>query len=111
MLPGPYASFLNSEGFQQIADLRYRLQLTAWWNPRAENRLQIVVLTAGRTALIKGDKTYYLRSVTPEGETWARDLPSLHDYLEHHFPELRIAFAHFRDVPAELAEGEVRRRM
>jgi hypothetical protein len=31
----------------------------------------------------------------------------LRDYLEAHFPELRIAFSHFRDVPHELAESKV----
>jgi hypothetical protein len=65
----------------------------------------------GRATLIKGDKSYYLKSVGTEGETWARDIRLLHDYLEGHFPELRISFSHFRDVPPELAQTEVRRRM
>lgn len=111
MLGADYAEALLREGFQPVGSLHYRLQLTAWWNAAPDKRLQVIVLPAGRATLVKGDKSYYLKSVGPEGETWARDVPALHDYLEAHFPELRISFSHFRDVPPELAEAEVRRRM
>ena len=105
----PCLEILHQEGFRQIGWLDYRLRLTAWWNPIAH--LQLLVVEIGTAALLKGDKTYYLKSVSREGETWARDIGELHNYLENHFPELRVSFAHFRDLPAELAQAETRRRM
>lgn len=111
MLAELYADILRQEGFQHIGQLDYRIHLTIWWNPAPDKLLQVIVLAMGRFVLIKGDKSYYLKSVSAEGETWARDLGLLHDYLENHFPELRIAFSHFRDVPAELAQAEVKKRM
>jgi hypothetical protein len=85
------------------------VHLSVWWHPT--KLLQVIVLPLGSSVIVKGDKSYYLKSVSAEGETWARDIGLLHDYLENHFPEVRIAFSHFRDVPPELAEEEVRRRM
>src|SRR5438309_9270881 len=104
-----YADVLVQEGFQLIGQLSHRLHLTIWWNP--QQSIQLIVLSIGSSNLIKGDKSYYLKSVSPDGETWARDVTLLHDWLEGHFPELRISFSHFRDVPAGLAEAEVHRRM
>jgi hypothetical protein len=91
--------------------LNYRLHLTAWWHPSPDKLLQVIVLSVGDAALTKGDESYYLKSVSTERETWARDIGLLHDYLEGHFPELRLAFSHFHDVPPELALAEVRRRL
>ena len=111
MLAELYADLLRREGFQLIGRLDYRLHLTAWWNPAPDKLMQVILLSVGRRMLIKGDKSYYVQSVSPEGETWARDIGLLHDYLEGHFPELRLSFSHFRDVPPALAQTEVRRRM
>jgi len=111
MLDAAYADILRQEGFELVGRLDYRLSLTAWWNPAPDKLLQVIVLGVGRGALIKADKSYYLKSVGTDGETWARDIGPLHDYLEGHFPELRISFSHFRDVPPELARSEVRRRL
>ncbi|HYE20291.1 MAG TPA: DUF87 domain-containing protein, partial [Tepidisphaeraceae bacterium] len=102
---------LRAEGFVPIGQFDYRLSLSVWWHPAADRRLQVIVLRVGRSALIRGDKSYYLVSVTPDGETWARDIGLLHDWLESHFPEVRISLSHFRDVPPELAKAEVARRM
>lgn len=106
-----YPDILRDEGFQLVSQLNYRVSLESWWNPSPHRLLQVTVLAIGGSVLIKGDKTYYMKSITREGETWARDLGSLHDYLEDHFPELRLSFSHFRDVPPSLALSEVRRRM
>ncbi len=106
-----YPEILDQEGFELIGQLSYRLRACAWWNPSPDRLMQVLVLGVGNRVLVKGEKSYYLRSVSAEGETWARDIGLLHDYLENHFPELRIAFSHFRDVPPALAEAEVRRRM
>lgn len=105
------ADVLRDEGFERIGSFHHRLHLTVWWNAAPEKRIEIIVVNLGQACLIKGNKSYYLRSVTADGETWARDIPALHDYLESHFPEVRIGFSHFRDVPADLAEAEVRRRL
>jgi hypothetical protein len=106
-----YPEILRQEGFQCIGHLDYRLHITAWWHPAAEKLLQILVVDLGTCAILKGDKSYYLQSVTAEGETWARDIGLLHDYLENHFPEVRISFSHFRDVSPALAQAEVCRRL
>lgn len=105
----PFADRLRHEGFELIGRLDYRLHLTIWWNP--EKLIQVMILTVGPVALVRGDKSYHLKSISAEGETWVRDIPALHDYLESHFPELRLSFSHFRDVPASLAAAEVARRM
>ena len=104
-------SVLRHEGFEIIGSFHHRLQLTVWWNPAPDKLVDIIVLRVGERSLIKGSKSYYLRSVTTDGETWVRDLGALHDYLESHFPEVRIGFSHFRDLPPDLAEAEVRRRL
>jgi hypothetical protein len=109
MLSIPFADRLRHEGFELIGRLDYRLHLTVWWNP--EKLIQVVILTIGPIALVRGDKSYYLKSISAEGETWVRDIPALHDYLESHFPELRLSFSHFRNVPASLTAAEVARRM
>ena len=111
MLGALYADILREEGFRLIGQLHYRLHLTTWWNPAPDKQLQVILLTIGHSALVKADKAYLIKSVSAEGETWARDIGLLHDYLEGHFPELRISFSHFRDVPPELAKAEVHRRM
>jgi len=111
MVAALYADILREEGFQLIGHLNYRVQLSIWWHPAPEKLLQVVLLSVGGSTLMKADKSYYLKSVSPEGETWARDIGLLHDYLEAHFPELRISFSHFRDVPPGVAQAEVRRRM
>jgi len=107
----PYPDILRQQGFQLICQLDYRLHLTGWWNPAPEKRLQVLVVDVGAAAIIKAEKSYFLRSISSEGETWARDIGPLQDFLEAHFPEVRIAFSHFRDVPAALARAEVRRRL
>lgn len=106
-----YTDILRAEGFQRIGELNHRLQLSVWWNPAPEKLLQVVLLRLGDCAILKGDKSYFLKSVSSEGETWARDIGPLHDYLEGHFPEVRISFSHFREVPAHLAGKAVRQRL
>src|SRR5436309_13865561 len=105
MLLAPYARILEAEGFRQIGELHHRLQLTAWWNPAPDKLLQVLVVAVGQSGLIRADKSYFLKSVTAEGETWSRDVGLLHDFLENHFTELRVGFAHFRDVPPGLAQA------
>lgn len=100
MLSAPFARILDAAGFRPIGELHDRVRLTVWWNPAPDKLLQVLVLVVGRSALVKADKAYCLKSVAAEGETWARDIGLLHDWLEAHFPEVRIAFSHFRDVPA-----------
>jgi hypothetical protein len=111
MLPASYDEILSGEGFVPIGRIDYRLRLSMWWNSAADRRAQLLILSVGQSALLKASKTYLLQSVSQQGETWARDIPALHSYLEDHFPEIHLSFCHFRDVPAALAELEARRRM
>src|SRR5262245_14470981 len=106
-----FTEILREHGFKCIGELNYRLQLALWWHPSNERRVEVLILQLGGSAILRAAKSYFMKSVTSEGESWVRDLPALHQYLEDHFPEMRISFSHFRDVPAELAELEARRRM
>ena len=106
-----YPEILRQEGFQRIGHLDYRLRISLWWHPGPEKLLQVLVVEIGDCLILKGDKSYYLKSISAEGETWARDTSMLHSYLENHFPEVRISFSHFRDLPPALAQAEVRRRL
>lgn len=99
---------LKQLGFGQIGELAYRLQLSLWWHPDA--KIQVILVRTGTCVLVKGDKSYYLKSISEEGETWARDIGLLHDYLENHFPEVHVGFSFFRDVPEELARAHLERK-
>ena len=102
-------SALIEQGFCKIGELSYRLAVDAWWHP--EIRIEILCIHAGSKTVVKGSKAYYLRSITEEGETWARDIPSLQDYLEAHFPELHLSFSYFRDITGTAAGLQVRRKL
>jgi hypothetical protein len=92
---------LGDHGCELIGRLSYRLDLSLWWH--AQRNVELLVVDLGNRVLIKGSKAYYLRSISEDGETWARDIGPLHDYLESHFRELRLSLSYFRDVPEHLA--------
>lgn len=100
---------LKQAGFRAIGALSYRLDLRIWWN--AEHKIQVVVLPIGATMLVKGSKAYYLKAITEEGATWARDIGPLHDYLEHHFPEMHLSFSFFRDITPTIAAAHIGRKL
>jgi len=64
-----YHEILQKEGFQPIGELHHRLHLTVWWHPAPEKLLQVLVVGVGDSAIIKGEKSYYLKSISSEGET------------------------------------------
>jgi len=97
------------QGFRLIGELRYRLRLQIWWNPDAKT--EVILVPLGSKALLKSNKAYYLKAISEDGETWARDVGPLHDYLEAHFPELRLSFSFFRDVPAALAQKRLQKKL
>lgn len=103
-----YDDIFKNQGFQQIGVLYYRLALRLWWHPEAS--IEVICLTVGSITTIKATKSYYLKSISENGQTWARDIPALHDYLETHFPEMHLAFSHFRDVTSTLAARQVLRQ-
>lgn len=107
MLGDTCADILQQAGFRPIGALSHRMHLGVWWS--GETRIELVVLQAGSAVLVKGQKVYYLRSITEEGQTWARDVRHLHDYLEGHFPEIHLSFSHYRDISGTLAEEQIRR--
>ncbi len=108
MVDAAYADILESEGFVQIGGLNYRVGLHVWWHAAA--KLQVIDLPVGSIMLVKGDKSYYMKSISEEGETWARDIPALQSYLETHFTEVHIGFSYFRNVTSRLAEIQIQRR-
>lgn len=99
---------LKSEGFSLIGVIHHRLVMKVWWH--AEHKIEVVVMPFGDHAILKGAKGYFLQSIAEEGETWARDISALHDYLEAHFPEMHLAFSYFRDISPTLAEAQARRK-
>lgn len=95
------AFVLQSQGFERFGAVTFRLRIDAWWHPA--DRLHLLLLDLGDSVLLRGSKPYYLTSVSPDGQTWARDIPALHDWLEHHTPELHLSMSYLRDVPPSLA--------
>lgn len=104
-----YDDILQEEGFVKIGALFYRIIFNLWWHPQF--KMQILHIPFGTKSLIKGFKSYFLKSITQEGETWARDISPLQDYLENHFREIHIAFSYFRDISPTLAAIQIRRKI
>jgi len=108
MVGDSYPKILAEQGFRKIGALDYRLTVSIWWHP--ETQIEILCIHAGSKTVVKGSKAYYLRSISEEGETWARDIPPLQDYLEAHFPELRLSFSYFRDITPTAAARQIHRK-
>jgi hypothetical protein len=106
-----YDNVLRQRGFRRIGVLDYGMSVSIWWQAQTDARIQILVIRMGDAAILRGSKSYYLRSITQDGETWTRDIPMLHDYLQTHFPEMHLAFSHWRDVPKELADAAAIQRL
>ena len=104
-----YDNILEQKGFHKIGSLSYRLQLSIWWHP--EQKIELILLSVSSRILIKGNKPYYLKSISDQGETWIRDIGPLHNYLETHFPELHLSFSYFRDITKTLAGTRIRRKL
>ncbi|MBN2642803.1 MAG: DUF87 domain-containing protein [Victivallales bacterium] len=103
-----FTEVFEQQGFHQIGSISHRIQVNAWWNPDA--KLQVLELPLGSKALLKGSKSYFMQSVTEQGETWAREIGPLQNYLEAHFPELHIKFSYFRDITDTLAAAQIQRK-
>ena len=106
---GVYDDILEQEGFRRIGELSFRLHLSVWW--QQATKVQLVAMPVGSRVVLKGTKAYYLVAISEEGETWARDIGPLHDYLEAHFPELHLSFSYFRDVTTTIAAQHLRGRV
>ncbi len=109
MADAPFSAVLRECGFTAIGYLSYRLHIEVWWHPGA--KVSVLLLGLDQGMLLRAGKSYFLRSITEEGETWARDMGPLQDYLEAHFPEVQVSFSHFRDVPKALAALHARRKL
>lgn len=96
-------------GFRLIGHLSYRINLAIWWHP--QDCITVIVLQLGSRSLLKAVKSYYLKSISKEGQLWARDIGPLQDYLENHFQEVHLSFSHFRDIPPGLAWIQLKRKL
>ena len=103
-----FEEILNTLGFVNIGSLRYRIDLRVWWHQG--HAIQLIVLPLGSKCLLKGFKDYYLKSLSQEGESWAREIGPLQDFLESSLPEIRITFSHFRDITSKHASLQIQRR-
>ena len=99
----------EQEEFRKIGSLTYRIQVNIWWHP--DSKIQVLQLPLGSKALLKGSKSYFMKSITEQGETWAREIGPLQNYLEAHFPELHIKFSYFRDITDTLAATQIQRKI
>ena len=104
-----FTEVFEQEGFRKIGSLTYRIQINIWWNP--DSKVQVLQLPLGSKALLKGSKSYFMKSITEQGETWAREIGPLQNYLEAHFPELHIKFSYFRDITDTLAATQIQRKI
>ncbi len=108
-MQGVYDDILREQGFVEIGVLFYRFAMNLWWHPQL--KIQIIHILVGSKSLLKGFKSYYLKSITEQGETWARDISPFQDYLEYHFREIHISFSHFRDISTTLAGLQICRKL
>ena len=108
-MQGIYDDILREQGFVEIGVLFYRFAMNIWWHPQL--KIQIIHILVGSKSLLKGIKSYFLKSITEQGQTWARDIIPFQDYLEHHFREIHIGFSFFRDVSKTLAGQQIRRKV
>lgn len=104
-----YDEILHAKGFTPVGELRHHLHLRIWWHPTA--KVEITVLRIGDTVVLKGHKNYYVQAITSDGVTFVRDIGGLHTWLEAHCPSIQIHLAHHRDIPPELAQRELQKRM
>ena len=65
-----YDDILLQRSFERIGQLDYGLPVAIWW--AQDKRLQVLLIRIGGTALLRATKSYYLRSITRDGETWAQ---------------------------------------
>ena len=103
-----YDDILRGQGFIEIGSLRYRINIKVWWHP--QYYIQIILLPLGSRCLLRGSKDFYLKSITEEGESWAREMGPLQDFLESSLPEIHISFSHFRDITSKHALLQIKRR-
>jgi len=104
-----FTEVFEQEGFRKIGSLTYRIQINIWWNP--DSKIQVLHLPLGSKALLKGSKAYFMKSISEQGETWAREIGPLQNYLEAHFPELHVKFSYFRDITDTLAATQIQRKI
>ena len=98
-------SVLNERGLERLAHIP-RLGLDVWWS--SEHKIEIHLLDLGSCSLIRGAKTYYVKGLSEEGEIYARDIEPMLDWLELHFPVVRVYFNYFRDISRSLALSRIR---
>lgn len=109
MSDNSYVEILHTKGFTHVGELRHHLHLSIWWHPTA--KIELINFHVADTVVIRANKNYYLSAITPDGITFVRDIGSLHTWLESHCPSVNLNFAFHRDVPPELAQRELHKRM
>ena len=85
---------LHRFGFHQVGEIAWQFPVKIFWHKG--ERIQVSVIDLD-PYLLKASKSYLLKSITPEGQQFSRDLSALQSYLESHFPEMHISVSSFRD--------------
>jgi len=95
-----WESILRRNGFEKLGQIS-SLDLEISWNP--EKRVEIHVLDLGFCVILRGTKTYFVQALSDQGELFVRDLEPMLEWLEVHFPAVRIHCSYFRDISRSLA--------
>jgi len=69
---------LKSLGYIKVAQSKVPYLTTYWWR----NGVMVIVRQVGGVIAVKAAKSYVLRNITEEGETFVRDLANVQDALE-----------------------------
>src|SRR5262245_59798153 len=102
------AGILRHRGLTGAGPSHHRVKLAECRNNSI--KLQVLLVHVGGHALARGSKHYFVRSVGESGETSARSVASVHEYLQDHFEQLRISFAYFRDISGRLAQRHIEQK-
>jgi len=96
---------LVADGFRRIGSLDCDLHMELWWH--AEHRLEVAVVEAAETVLIRGTKPYRLVSRGEETEILARDLAAFDEAVTLLLGEVHLTFSSFPFVTTTLARRRI----
>ena len=109
MVSDEFDNILHRQGFIQIGKIHHHYSLLVWWHP--QEKIQLVVSPGNTSVLVRGDKTYHLQSISQQGQTWAREIGPLNDYLQNHFDTLHLSFTYARDITKIIAQDHASKKL
>ena len=95
-----YTPIIAEQGFDCFAAITQGIQALLFQH--TSNNITVSLIGIDENAIIKAAISYYITAVGKDGETYARDLGLLHDWLYSHFPEVHIETSVFRNATSGL---------